>query len=84
MRTNAASIPDFDRFWADGYFEIPKGADEYLMFEKFRADPAANKLTTPSGKIELYSEKIAGFGYDHAATEDAWSRVFSFFGEHLR
>ena len=56
IRSNAASIPDFDRFWADGYLEIPKGADEYLMFENFRADPAANKLTTPSGRIELFSE----------------------------
>lgn len=27
--------------------------------------------------------RIAGFGYDHAATEDAWDRVFAFFGEHL-
>ena len=27
--------------------------------------------------------RIAGFGYDQAATEDAWSRVFAFFGEHL-
>jgi carboxymethylenebutenolidase len=27
--------------------------------------------------------RIAGFGYNQAATEDAWSRVFAFFGEHL-
>lgn len=27
--------------------------------------------------------KIAGFGYNQAATEDAWARVFAFFGEHL-
>jgi carboxymethylenebutenolidase len=27
--------------------------------------------------------RIAGFGYNQAATEDAWARVFSFFGEHL-
>jgi carboxymethylenebutenolidase len=27
--------------------------------------------------------RIAGFGYNEAATEDAWSRVFGFFGEHL-
>jgi carboxymethylenebutenolidase len=27
--------------------------------------------------------RVAGFGYDQAATEDAWSRVFAFFGEHL-
>lgn len=27
--------------------------------------------------------RIVGFGYDDAATEDAWRRVFAFFGEHL-
>ena len=27
--------------------------------------------------------RITGFGYDEAATQDAWSRVFAFFGEHL-
>jgi carboxymethylenebutenolidase len=27
--------------------------------------------------------RITGFGYNEAATEDAWSRVFAFFGEHL-
>ncbi|OBH20258.1 dienelactone hydrolase family protein [Mycolicibacter terrae] len=28
--------------------------------------------------------RIAGFGYNEAATADAWARVFAFFGEHLR
>lgn len=28
--------------------------------------------------------RIGGFGYNQAATEDAWARVFAFFGEHLR
>ena len=27
--------------------------------------------------------RIAGFGYNEEATEDAWTRVFAFFGEHL-
>ncbi|MGH3848629.1 MAG: dienelactone hydrolase family protein [Pseudonocardiaceae bacterium] len=27
--------------------------------------------------------RITGFGYNEAATEDAWARVFAFFGEHL-
>jgi carboxymethylenebutenolidase len=27
--------------------------------------------------------RIAGFGYNESATEDAWRRVFAFFGEHL-
>jgi carboxymethylenebutenolidase len=28
--------------------------------------------------------RITGFGYNEAATEDAWARVFTFFGDHLR
>lgn len=28
--------------------------------------------------------RITGFGYNQAATEDAWSRVFAFFDKHLR
>jgi carboxymethylenebutenolidase len=27
--------------------------------------------------------RITGFGYNEAATADAWTRVFAFFGEHL-
>jgi carboxymethylenebutenolidase len=27
--------------------------------------------------------RVAGFGYNRAAADDAWSRVFAFFGEHL-
>lgn len=38
----------------------------------------ANKLPGPQGLM-----RITGFGYDEAATEDAWRRVFAFFGEHL-
>jgi carboxymethylenebutenolidase len=28
--------------------------------------------------------RITGFGYNQAATDDAWARVFAFFDEHLR
>ncbi|MBN3453561.1 dienelactone hydrolase family protein [Mycobacterium sp. DSM 3803] len=28
--------------------------------------------------------RVAGFGYNEAATSDAWARVFAFFGEHLQ
>ncbi|MGH3970981.1 MAG: dienelactone hydrolase family protein [Mycobacterium sp.] len=28
--------------------------------------------------------RIAGFGHNEAAAQDAWARVFAFFGEHLR
>ncbi|MGH6675071.1 MAG: molybdopterin-dependent oxidoreductase, partial [Xanthobacteraceae bacterium] len=81
VRSNAAAIPDFDRFWADGFFEIPRGADEYVMFEKFRADPEHDKLGTPSGRIELYSEKIAGFGYDNCPPHATWIEPSEWRGE---
>jgi DmsA/YnfE family anaerobic dimethyl sulfoxide reductase A subunit len=32
-----------------------------IGLSKFRADPAANPLKTPSGKIEIYSERLAQF-----------------------
>ncbi len=72
VRSNAAAIPDFDRFWQDGFLEIPPGADEYVLFSSFRADPERNRVATPSGRIELYSEKIAGFGYDNCPPHPSW------------
>ncbi|HUI94765.1 MAG TPA: molybdopterin-dependent oxidoreductase [Xanthobacteraceae bacterium] len=72
VRTNAAAIPDFDRFWREGFLEIPQGADDYVLFADFRADPQAHPLATPSGRIELYSERIAGFGYDDCPPHPTW------------
>jgi len=72
VRTNQAAIPDFDRFWTDGFLEIPQRAEEYTLFAEFRADPGAKKLATPSGRIELYSEKIAGFDYDNCPPHTTW------------
>jgi biotin/methionine sulfoxide reductase len=72
VRTNQAAIPEFDRFWQDGWFEIPPGAEDYVLFKDFRADPDAHRLGTPSGRIELYSERIAGFGYDDCPPHPTW------------
>src|SRR4029079_16097229 len=58
------ALPDFDRFWEAGIIQLPPAAKLPVLFEKFRADLAANPLKTPSGRIEIYSEKIASFGYD--------------------
>jgi len=72
MRTNQASIPEFDRFWADGWLEIPQGAEDYVLLADFRADPDKHRLATPSGRVELYSERIAGFGYDDCPPHPSW------------
>jgi biotin/methionine sulfoxide reductase len=65
-------VPEFEEFWAKGWVELPRQADEYVLFTDFRADPETHKLLTPSGRIELYSEEIAGFGYDDCPPYPAW------------
>ena len=77
---NAAALPDFDTFWRTGYLEIPAASEEYVMFADFRADPEKHKLRTPSGRIELYSEKIAGFGYDDCPPHPTWIEPWEWLG----
>lgn len=64
-------FPDFDAFWAEGYMELPF-EDNQVLFSDFRADPDEHPLSTPSGKIEIYSEDIASFGYDDCLGHPAW------------
>ena len=63
-----------------GYLEIPAASEEYVMFGDFRADPEKHKLRTPSGRIELYSEKIAGFGYDDCPPHPTWIEPWEWLG----
>jgi biotin/methionine sulfoxide reductase len=43
-----------------------------VLLAEFRADPDKHPLRTPSGKLELYSEEIAGFGYDDCPPHPYW------------
>ena len=65
-------LPAFDTFWQAGHFEVPRPARPVVLLEAFRADPVAHPLPTPSGRIELYSQTIAGFGYDDCPGHAAW------------
>ena len=38
----------------------------------FRDDPDKNRLPTPSGKIEIDSKAIAGFGYADCPPHPTW------------
>lgn len=66
-------MPTFEDFWEHGLFQVPTPAEPNIMLESFRKDPETNPLpTTPSGKIEIYSERIAGFGYDDCRGHATW------------
>jgi biotin/methionine sulfoxide reductase len=42
------------------------------MLAQFRADPVGHPLETPSGRIELFSERIASFGYADCPGHPTW------------
>ena len=65
-------VPSFDQFWSDGGIELPFAEEHRTMFEQFRADPEQFRLNTPSGRIELHSAVIAGFGYDDCPGHPTW------------
>ena len=50
------------------------------MLAAFRADPAGHPLKTPSGRIEIYSERIASFGYDDCPGHATWLEPIEWLG----
>ncbi|MSO65914.1 MAG: Asp-tRNA(Asn)/Glu-tRNA(Gln) amidotransferase GatCAB subunit C [Alphaproteobacteria bacterium] len=84
FRQRAASegvdTPVFDEFWQAGHFAIPKGERRQIMYEGLRSDPVSHSLGTPSGKIELFSETVAGFAYDDCPGHAKWLEPFEWLG----
>lgn len=68
----AESLPGFDVFWRDGEARLPEPTTELSRIEEFRADPVGRALETPSGRIELVSTTIAGFGYHDCPGHPTW------------
>jgi biotin/methionine sulfoxide reductase len=64
--------PEFHTFWEKGHIAIPEPARPFVLLEAFRQDPESNPLRTPSGRIELYSEKIASFDYSDCPPHPMW------------
>jgi biotin/methionine sulfoxide reductase len=73
-------MPDFDAFWEAGHVEFPEPSKPYVMFGDFRADPEKHRLNTPSGRIEIFSEAIASFGYDDCAGHAKWFEPIEWLG----
>ncbi|QHQ35430.1 molybdopterin-dependent oxidoreductase [Algicella marina] len=72
--SSGAALPPFDEFWKGGPFilEPTEETRNAELFAEFRRDPERAALETPSGKIELYSETIAAFGYDDCPGHPVW------------
>ncbi|MEC6824016.1 DmsA/YnfE/YnfF family dimethyl sulfoxide reductase [Photobacterium piscicola] len=68
-QNNDANLPDYDTMRKQGIYK--KQFDRpYVPYEDFRADPIANPLATPSGKIEIYSEQLAVIAKEWTLSDD--------------
>ena len=67
-------VPDFETLKAQNWVRLPirDEAPNRTLFPPFREDPQAHPLETPSGKIEVFSETIEGFGYDDCPGHPVW------------
>jgi biotin/methionine sulfoxide reductase len=63
---------DFDEFWQRGELVLPTVAWDGGVVRAFRRDPSATPLPTPSGRIEIASARIAGFGYADCPGHPSW------------
>ncbi|WP_065188048.1 trimethylamine-N-oxide reductase TorA [Shewanella woodyi] len=64
-------MPDFEGFWKEGYVYFGEGKP-WTRHADFREDPEINPLGTPSGLIEIFSRKIAQYGYDDCPGHPTW------------
>lgn len=72
LKSRGLETPNFEAFWTQGELLVPSSPDDGGILRAFRADPETTKLPTPSGKIEVYSETIASFGYADCVGHPAW------------
>ena len=73
-------MPGFEGFWEAGHFELPQPDSPPIPFADFREDPDGAALKTPSGRIEIYSKTIAGFGYEDVSGHPTWTEPVEWLG----
>ncbi|WP_025328963.1 DmsA/YnfE/YnfF family dimethyl sulfoxide reductase [Bibersteinia trehalosi] len=60
----------FEEFRERGIIKQKDPAGHMVAYKAFRQDPVANPLNTPSGKIEIYSERLAKIAATWELAED--------------
>ena len=73
-------LPDWDAFCEKGWhrFDVPE--NPRVMLRSFVEDPDQNPLETPSGKIEIFSDDVSGFGYEDCPGHAVWREPYEWLG----
>lgn len=81
IRARDRSAPDFEVFWDQGHHRRPDTDDAlFVLLDGFRADPDRNPLSTPSGRIELWSATIASHAPDGCPPHPSWMEPAEWLG----
>ena len=67
-------VPSLDALRRENWVKLPIAVQgpNRTLFAPFRDDPEAAPLGTPSGRIEIFSQTIAGFGYEDCPGHPVW------------
>ncbi|MGB6330125.1 MAG: trimethylamine-N-oxide reductase TorA [Halarcobacter sp.] len=76
------AMPSFEEFWEKGHvdFEITEKAKNFVSYKSFIDDKRANRLGTPSGKIEIYSKTIEAYNYSDCKPHPTWYEPIEYLG----
>ena len=73
-------MPSYSDFREAGWHKLPERQTPEILFQDFRKDPLQHPLKTPSGKIEIYSETVAGFAYEDCLGHPFWRAPLEWLG----
>jgi biotin/methionine sulfoxide reductase len=73
-------LPSLEELREQETISLPPPEREAVLLEEFRSDPQAHPLTTPSGRIEIFSERIASFGYEGNPGHPVWAEPYEWLG----
>ena len=77
------NLPEFDKFWKNGFQEVLSPKKQTILLEEFIKDPIKNSISTPSGKIEIFSETIESFDYKDCPGHPIWLEQDEWLGSPL-
>jgi biotin/methionine sulfoxide reductase len=83
FRGDSNALPGFENLKQAGRVDkgsAPMGEPSQDFLSAFRANPDANPLGTPSGRIELYSETIAAYRYHDCPAHPVWLEPYEWLG----
>ncbi|KJC60382.1 biotin transporter BioY [Bradyrhizobium sp. LTSPM299] len=72
LAAQGLAAPSFEEFWDSGSLIVPQHLDDGGSLRRFREDPVARPLPTPSGRIEIASKKIADHGDADCPGHPVW------------